>query len=198
MQWWVSKKMPTADLKQLKDRIEALNQHHQIQILKIMTQCNVGMTENKNGSFINLTNVDDAVISKIKEYLSYVDEQESQLNEVENQKTELTKQFFKSWSFGFWQCITSYAYRLYDLRFLDCILLRLWHFFRLLPRLPPLALFSPNNRSILLANSLSDSLSFLLSNARVMALPELSKIRSLPMCSVPHADSDSYVIMHLL
>ena len=87
--------MPVADLKQMKDRVEALNQHHQIQILKIMTQCNVGMTENKNGSFINLTNVDDAVISKINDYLSYVDEQETQLKEVENQKTELTKQFFK-------------------------------------------------------------------------------------------------------
>ena len=82
------------DLKQLKDRVEALNQHHQIQILKIMTQHNVALTENKNGSFINLTNVDDAVISKITDYLSYVDEQETQLNEVENQKTELTKQFF--------------------------------------------------------------------------------------------------------
>jgi hypothetical protein len=39
--------------------------------------------------------VDDAVISKITDYLSYVDAQETQLNEVENQKTELTKQFFK-------------------------------------------------------------------------------------------------------
>ena len=84
------------DLKQLKDRIEALNQHHQIQILKIMTQYNVDLTENKNGSFVNLTNVDDGVISKITDYLGYVDEQETQLNEVENQKTELTKQFFKS------------------------------------------------------------------------------------------------------
>jgi len=90
-----NKNMPTADLlKQLKDRIEALNQHHQIQILTIVTQSKVAHTENKNGSFINLTNVDDAVISKITEYLKYVDEQETQLNEVENQKTELTKQFF--------------------------------------------------------------------------------------------------------
>ena len=86
----------TTDLKHLKDQIEALNQHHQIQILKIMTQCNVGLTENKNGSFVNLTNVDGAVISKITDYLGYVDEQETQLNEVENQKTELTKQFFTS------------------------------------------------------------------------------------------------------
>ena len=85
----------TTQLKQLKDRIEALNQHHQIQILKIVTQNNVAYTENKNGSFINLTNVDDTVISKITDYLGYVDEQETQLNEVENQKTELTKQFFK-------------------------------------------------------------------------------------------------------
>jgi hypothetical protein len=84
------------DLKHLKDQIEALNQHHQIQILKIMTQCNVGLSENKNGSFVNLTNVDGVVISKITDYLGYVNEQETQLNEVENQKTELTKQFFKS------------------------------------------------------------------------------------------------------
>jgi len=88
--------MQVSDLKQLKDRIEALNQHHQIQILKIITQNNVVCTENKNGSFVNLTNMDDAVFSKLTEYLSYVDEQETQLKEVENQKTELTKQFFKS------------------------------------------------------------------------------------------------------
>lgn len=88
--------MSAVDLKQVKDRIEALNQHHQIQILKIITQNNVVHTENKNGAFINLTNVDDAVITKITDYLGYVDEQEIQLNEVENQKTELTKQFFKS------------------------------------------------------------------------------------------------------
>ena len=88
--------MQVSDLKQLKDRIEALNQHHQIQILKIITQNNVVYTENKNGSFVNLTNMDDACFSKLTEYLSYVDEQETQLKEVENQKTELTKQFFKS------------------------------------------------------------------------------------------------------
>lgn len=85
----------TTQLKQLKDRIEALNQHHQIQILKIVTQNNVAYTENKNGSFVNLTNMDNAIVDKIAEYLNYVDEQESQLKEVENQKTELTKQFFK-------------------------------------------------------------------------------------------------------
>ncbi len=90
----ISKKM-TTQLKQLKDRIECLNQHHQIEILKIVTQNKVAYTENKNGSFVNLTNLDDAVVSKLVAYLNYVDEQESQLNEVENQKTELTKQFFK-------------------------------------------------------------------------------------------------------
>ena len=88
-------RMPMTDLKQIKDRVEAFNQHHQIQILKIMTQHNVDLTENKNGSFINLTNVDDVVISKITDYLSYVDQQEMQLKEIEIQKTELTKQFFK-------------------------------------------------------------------------------------------------------
>jgi len=88
--------MPATDLKHLKDRIELLNQHHQVQILKIITEHKVVYTENKNGSFVNLTNLDDSVVSKLTEYLSYVDEQETQLKEVENQKTELTKQFFKS------------------------------------------------------------------------------------------------------
>jgi hypothetical protein len=61
-----------------------------------MTQHNVALTENKNGSFINLTNVEGASHCKITDYLSYVDEQETQLNEVENQKTELTKQFLSN------------------------------------------------------------------------------------------------------
>jgi hypothetical protein len=39
--------------------------------------------------------MDAAIVSKLTEYLSYVDEQETQLKKVENQKTELTKQFFK-------------------------------------------------------------------------------------------------------
>ena len=51
----------TTELKQLKDRIESLNQHHQIQILKIVAENNVAYTENKNGSFVNLTNIDDAI-----------------------------------------------------------------------------------------------------------------------------------------
>lgn len=85
----------TTQLKQLKDRIESLNQHHQIEILKIVTKNEVAYTENKNGSFVNLTNIDDTIVSKMVDYLNYVDEQESQLKEVENQKTELTKQFFK-------------------------------------------------------------------------------------------------------
>lgn len=85
----------TSHLKQLKDHIENLNQHHQIQILKIITQNKVAYTENKNGSFVNLTNMDNTIVSKLTEYLSYVDEQETHLKEVENQKTELTKQFFK-------------------------------------------------------------------------------------------------------
>ncbi|NBV69080.1 MAG: hypothetical protein EBR74_11165 [Flavobacteriia bacterium] len=85
----------TTDLKHLRDRIESLNHHHQIQVLRIVTQNNVAYTENKNGSFVNLTNMDDTVVSKLNDYLNYVDEQETQLKKVENQKTELTKQFFK-------------------------------------------------------------------------------------------------------
>jgi len=85
----------TSQLKCLKDKVESLNQHHQIQILKIINNNNVLCSENKNGTFVNLTSMNEIAISKIESYLKYVEEQETQLKVIENQKTELAKQYFK-------------------------------------------------------------------------------------------------------
>jgi len=84
------------NLTTLKEKIETLSQFHQIEILKILKNNETcTLNENTNGVFINLTNVSNEVVSKLTNYLDYVKEQESQLNEVEQQKSSLSNTFFK-------------------------------------------------------------------------------------------------------
>jgi len=84
------------NLNMLKERVEALSQFHQIEILKILKKDDTcTLNENKNGVFINLTNVSEDVVTKLTNYLKYVNEQESQLNEIEQQKSSLSNTFFK-------------------------------------------------------------------------------------------------------
>lgn len=78
----------------LKDNIEALSKIHQAEVLRICNSRGVVGSENKNGVFINLTSVSETTLSVIEEYLGYVSTQETQLNEVEMQKKELTTKYF--------------------------------------------------------------------------------------------------------
>ena len=84
------------NLNLLKENVEMLSQFHQIEILKILKQDDTcTLNENANGVFINLTNVSQDVVTKLTNYLKYVQEQESQLNEIEQQKSTLSNTFFK-------------------------------------------------------------------------------------------------------
>jgi hypothetical protein len=53
------------------------------------------VNENKNGVFINLTYVDSPILDKVYKYLSYVNKQEDQLNEIEKEKEKIVTSFFK-------------------------------------------------------------------------------------------------------
>ena len=84
------------DLKKLKDRIEKMTKHNQIEVLRILSKNKqVNINENNNGSFINLTELDIDVIQILNDYIFYVDEQERSLNFVENEKERLENTFFK-------------------------------------------------------------------------------------------------------
>jgi proline dehydrogenase len=88
--------MTSMNLNTLKERIETLSQFHQIEILKILKNDETcTLNENTNGVFINLTNITTDVVTKLTNYLKYVNEQESQLNEIEQQKSSLSNTFFK-------------------------------------------------------------------------------------------------------
>ena len=88
-------------LKFLRDKIESLTVFHQVEILRILQTNRITFSENKNGVFVNLTYVNPDVIDKINEYIIYVYKQESQLNEIEEQKIVLFRsvRFFSKKSF---------------------------------------------------------------------------------------------------
>ena len=89
------KKYFVDSLKSLKEQIESTNTFHQIEVLRILNDNDVLINENKNGVFINLTYVDSSILDKIYKYLSYVNKQEDQLNEIEDEIQKLASSFFK-------------------------------------------------------------------------------------------------------
>ena len=85
-----------SNLNFLKEKIEALDKFHQIEILRILNKdSSCILNENNNGVFINLTNINSIVIEEIEKYLDYVKKQEKQLTEIELQKDILSNTFFK-------------------------------------------------------------------------------------------------------
>ena len=82
------------NLQLIKTRIESMSNYHQMEILRIFKDNNTTLNENNNGTFINLTGLDNSIIEKINKYIQYVDEQEDELNEIENEKDRIQNKFF--------------------------------------------------------------------------------------------------------
>jgi hypothetical protein len=78
----------------LKDRIEALTKVHHPDVLRILDKHGIIGSENKNGTFINLTCASEDVIDELESHISYVKEQEKQLSDVEEQKKQLATKYF--------------------------------------------------------------------------------------------------------
>jgi hypothetical protein len=75
-----------SDKKNIMTRIQNLkSKKHYLHIYKIIKDNNVVYSQNINGIFINLTNVDDDILDKIIEYLNY----------VESRNTEIDSEFYK-------------------------------------------------------------------------------------------------------
>lgn len=83
-------------LSDLKSNIESMTKHHQIEVLRILRNIpNMCVNENKNGSFVNLTEADDNTIKLLEDYVAHVNKQETQLNVIETAKENIQNKFFK-------------------------------------------------------------------------------------------------------
>ena len=61
----------------LKEQIEDLTKFHQIEILKILKEDDtITLNENKNGIFINLTNLKESIVIQLEDCLKYVQKQD--------------------------------------------------------------------------------------------------------------------------
>lgn len=82
------------NLKKIKNSIELFNKQQQIDILKLFINNNVNISENSNGSFINLTEIDSTIINELEKYITFINTQNSNLNNFENKKKILENKFF--------------------------------------------------------------------------------------------------------
>jgi hypothetical protein len=83
-------------LMSLKDGIENMPVIHQIEILRILHSKQTQINENKNGVFVNISKINDTILRELEDYMKYVIQQEKQLNEIEEQKQYLSKEYFEN------------------------------------------------------------------------------------------------------
>lgn len=79
----------TEHLHNLKEYIEQMPKYHQTEILRILSSNTVYLNENNNGTFINLTKLDDKIIQLLDNYVKYVREQQTHISKIENEKDRL-------------------------------------------------------------------------------------------------------------
>jgi len=69
------------DKKAIMTRIQNLkSKKHYLHIYKVIKDNNVSYSQNINGVFINLTNIEDSILDKIIEYLNYVESRNSEID----------------------------------------------------------------------------------------------------------------------
>ncbi len=76
-------------------QIESMSQNNQIEVLRILSKHkDIILNENKNGIYVNLTEVDHKVSEELSSYISYINTQEMNLNVMELQKEQFKNIYF--------------------------------------------------------------------------------------------------------
>tara|TARA_Y100000591_G_C21853262_1_gene713109 strand:+ start:2524 stop:2829 length:306 start_codon:yes stop_codon:yes gene_type:complete len=86
--------MDTINLVKLKNKIEKLDKIHHLKILDILIQNQIKYSENRNGIFLNMDNLNEKTILEIEKNLEYFQKQEKTLNDIETIKHELNQDYF--------------------------------------------------------------------------------------------------------
>lgn len=68
--------------------IESFDKNYQIEIFKIISKYKINYTENDNGIFINMKNINDECLKEINNYISFVNDNKSNDLKFEQIKNE--------------------------------------------------------------------------------------------------------------
>ena len=80
---------------EIKNEIEKMNKSQQIEVYRIIKMNNIDYNENKNGIFINLTNLNNNIIKELEKYINFIKNQNVFLNKREEQKEKYINNYFK-------------------------------------------------------------------------------------------------------
>tara|TARA_Y100000389_G_scaffold190493_1_gene215413 strand:+ start:4574 stop:4876 length:303 start_codon:yes stop_codon:yes gene_type:complete len=78
-------------LQNLKITIEELNETYHKQLFNIFHKNNIKYSENRNGIFINISNLNEEVTKELEKHIEYIKKQEKQLKDIENKKKKYKK-----------------------------------------------------------------------------------------------------------
>tara|TARA_Y100000996_G_C22534155_1_gene647699 strand:- start:1537 stop:1815 length:279 start_codon:yes stop_codon:yes gene_type:complete len=80
----------------LRDNIEKLEKHQHLHIVKIIQENDIVFTENRNGIFLNMKDLNEKALEDISKYLKYIEIQQKQLDTDENIKKTYANNFFNN------------------------------------------------------------------------------------------------------
>jgi hypothetical protein len=85
------------DLTSIRNTIEGFSKFNQVEALRILkSHADIVLNENKNGIYVNLSEVNSSAIQQLSTFIKYVVQQEASLNAIEAQKEEFKNTYFSS------------------------------------------------------------------------------------------------------
>ena len=83
------------NLLEIKSEVEKFDKQKQIDILRIFLEDKCNVTENNNGCFINLSQLNEETLQKIVSFIEYKNKQEEYIAQYEHKKNELKKNYME-------------------------------------------------------------------------------------------------------
>ena len=91
----ISEKVDYSKIEKLKNDIEKMSKNNHIEVLRILKNNKTSINENKNGIFINMSELNSEIISELEKYVEYVLKQHKHLYQQEKVKEEFHNAYFK-------------------------------------------------------------------------------------------------------
>lgn len=81
-------------LNEIKEEIEKMDKNSHLEVFNILENNKIPYNKNMNGIFINLSIIDEEIISKLEKFIIYKNKQKNILNKDELIKEQYKKEFF--------------------------------------------------------------------------------------------------------
>jgi hypothetical protein len=84
-------------LTSIKTSIEKMPKNNQLEVFRILkSNKSIKLNENKSGVFVNISFLSKEILQQLNEYIKYVQDQESVINNIETQKQEFKNTFLSN------------------------------------------------------------------------------------------------------